>query len=106
MTIGQDLAEKQIQLRQLEDDKKKAVAEWGSRLASMAADIQSISNKVSSGYKYRDIDCEVVINDPPGKKTCRRIDTMEVIWTRELSPEEKQRTLELVEDPDGDKQPE
>ena len=56
-----------------------------------------------SGYEYRDIDCEVVLNEPPGKKTCTRLDTMQVIWCRELTPEEKQRTLSLEEDPDSEK---
>ena len=102
LTIGKELGEKQIQIRQLDDDRKKAADEWKSRISTAESEIASMSNKVTSGYEYRDIDCEVVLNDPPGKKTCRRLDTMVVVWVRELSPEEKQRTLELEEDPAGD----
>ena len=102
LTIGKELGEMQIQLRQLDDDRKKAADEWKSRISAAESGIASMSNKVTSGYEYRDIDCEVVLNEPPGKKTCTRLDTMQVIWCRELSPEEKQRTLSLEEDPAGD----
>lgn len=98
LVIGKDLGEKQIQLRQLDDDRKKAADEWKSRISTAESQISSMSSKVTSGYEYRDIDCEVVINEPPGKKTCRRLDSMAVVWVRELSAEEKQRTLSLSDD--------
>jgi hypothetical protein len=93
--LGKELAEAQITLRQIEDDKKRVLDDWKARESSKSAEINNLSNKVSSGYEYRDIPCEVTINEPVNKKTARRLDTGEVVWVRELTDLDKQRTFEF-----------
>lgn len=93
--LGRYLAESQIQLRQLDDDRKCVVDEWKARISAKEAEIVSLSNKVSSGYEYRDISCEITLNEPINKKTARRLDTGEVVWVRDLTDSEKQRTLQF-----------
>jgi hypothetical protein len=99
--LGKDLAEAQIALRQLDDDRKRIADEWKARISAKEAEIASLSNKVSSGYEYRDIPCEITLNEPIGKKTARRTDTGEVAWVRDLTENERQRTLDFSE-PSGD----
>ncbi len=93
--LGKELAESQIQLRQLDDDRKRVADEWKARISAKEAEIASLSNKVSSGYEYRDIPCEITLNEPINKKTARRLDTGETVWVRDLTDAEKQRTLQF-----------
>lgn len=93
--LGRDLAEAQIQMRQLEDDKKRVADEWKARISGKDAEIALLSNMVRSGYEYRDIPCEAVLNEPVNKKTVRRLDTGEVVGVYDLTDSEKQRTLQF-----------
>jgi hypothetical protein len=102
LALGTELAEAQIVLRQLDDDRKRVADEWKARISAKEAEIASLSNKVSSGYEYRDIPCEITINEPVGKKTARRTDTNEVAWVRDLTDSERQRTLDFEETPPAD----
>ena len=101
-TLGKDLAEAQIQSQQLEADRKRVADEWKARISAKEAEIASLSNKVSSGYEYRDIPCEITIGEPVGKKTARRLDTGEVVWVRDPTEGERQRTLEFQETGDNE----
>ncbi|MBE2178893.1 MAG: hypothetical protein IAE97_00270 [Chthoniobacterales bacterium] len=101
--LGKELAEAQIQSRQLEDDRKRVADEWKAKISTKEAEIASLSNKVNSGYEYRDIPCEITLNEPVGKKTARRTDTGETVWVRDLTDSERQRTLDFS---DGDAQQE
>jgi hypothetical protein len=92
--LGIALGEAQITLRQL-DDRKQVADEWKARISAKEAEIASLSNKVSSGYEYRDIPCTITLNEPVGKKTARRTDTGETVWVRDLTDSERQRTLDF-----------
>lgn len=96
--LGKDLAEAQIQLRQLDDDRKRVADEWKTKISTKEAEIAALSNKVNSGYEYRDIPCEITLNEPIGKKTARRLDTGETVWVRDLTDGERQRTMEFDAD--------
>lgn len=95
--LGHDLAEAQIQLRQLNDDRKRVADEWKAKISTKEAEIASLSNKVSSGYEFRQIPCEITLNEPINKKTIRRLDTGEIVGIQELSDYERQRTLKFEE---------
>jgi hypothetical protein len=101
--LGKKLAESQIQLRQLDADRKRVADEWNARISDKEAEITSLSSKVSSGYEYRDIPCEVTLNEPVNKKTARRLDTGETVWVRDLTNAEKQLTLQFDAERGGGK---
>jgi hypothetical protein len=96
LEAGKELAEATNELTEIEEDKKQIVAEFKSRKTAAEARIGVVSNKLRSGYEFRDVACEVAYGLPePGMKQVRRMDTLEVIESVPLSEEEKQRLLEL-----------
>lgn len=96
IALGKELGESQIKLRQLDDDRKMVADEWKAKISSAEAHINSLSNKTSSGYEYRDIECTFTYNDPvPGDKTLRRNDTGELVRISPMDESEKQEELPL-----------
>lgn len=76
--LGQDLSAKNQELRQLEEQKKSVVAEFGSRIAVAKEQISSLSDKVASGYEMRETTVMIDYHLPErGKKTLTRTDTGE-----------------------------
>lgn len=96
VALGKELGESQLKLRQLDDDRKMVADEWKAKISSAEAHINSLSNKTSSGYEYRDIDCTITLDDPiPGDKTMRRNDTGETVKIMQMDESEKQPELPL-----------
>lgn len=96
IALGKELGESQIKLRQLDDDRKMVADEWKAKISSAEAHINSLSNKTSSGYEYRDIECTVTLDDPvAGDKTVRRNDSNEIVKIMPMEEFEKQQELPL-----------
>jgi hypothetical protein len=71
-----ELANHNQELRRIEEEKKSVVSEYGSKINISKERISSLSDKVSSGYEVRDIECEVRYHEPAkGMKTLTRLDT-------------------------------
>lgn len=78
LELGRDLSSKNQELRQLEEQKKSVVAEFGSRIAVAKEMISSLSDKVASGYEMRDTTVMIDYHLPErGKKILTRTDTGE-----------------------------
>ncbi len=78
LELGRDLSAKNQELRQIEEQKKSVVAEYGSRIAIAKEQISSLSDKVASGYEMRDVTVMIDYHWPErGKKTLTRTDTGE-----------------------------
>lgn len=78
LELGRDLSAKNQELRQIEEQKKSVVAEYGSRIAIAKEQISSLSDKVASGYEMRDVTVMIDYHWPErGKKTLTRTDTSE-----------------------------
>lgn len=96
IALGKELGESQIKLRQLDDDRKMVADEWKAKISFAEAHIDSLSNKTSSGYEYRDIECTVTMDSPaPGDKTITRNDTGEIVKIMPMDESEKQEELPL-----------
>lgn len=96
IALGKELGESQLKLRQLDDDRKMVADEWKAKISSAEAHINSLSNKVSSGYEYRDIECTVTYNTPVlGDKTITRNDTMAIVKIMPMDESEQQNELPL-----------
>jgi hypothetical protein len=98
LEAGRQLAEATNSLEELDSEKTEIVAEFKAKISAAEAQIASLSNKLRSGYEFRDVACQVAYGVPePGFKQTTRLDTNEVIETTPLTEEEKQRLLGLEE---------
>ncbi len=85
LELGRDLSIKSQELRNLEEQKKSVVSEYGSRMTIAKEQISSLSDKVASGYEMRDISCLVDFHVPErGKKQFTRTDTGET-WIEPMN---------------------
>lgn len=88
---GRKLAEVTKRLGEVESKKKRLADEIKSEASAVQAEIEVLSNRLHSGYDYRDMKCHVRFHDPErGKKTIRRADTDEVVSTESMSEEDWQ----------------
>ena len=96
LDLGRTLGESQLALRQLDDDRKMVVDEWKAKISSQEAAINDLSNKTSSGYEYRSIECSVTYDVPiKGQKTIMRLDSGAVVKIMEMDDADKQDQLPL-----------
>jgi hypothetical protein len=95
LAIGNTLADKTNELREIENDKSRVVADFKAKATSVESDIGVASNKLRSGYEFRDVDCKVEYNDPvAGKRTVYRLDTPpEEGWTVEVQDMSEEEIL-------------
>ena len=78
LILAGELANKQQELRQLEDQKKSINSEYASRINIAREHININADKLASGYEMREIDCKVQYHTPEqNKKLLLRLDTME-----------------------------
>lgn len=71
-----ELASRNQELVNVENQKKSAASQYTSRLTSIKADIGSLSDKVANGYEIREVTCDVVFHKPKqGMKTLTRKDS-------------------------------
>ncbi|MDR2652296.1 MAG: hypothetical protein LBC68_08290, partial [Prevotellaceae bacterium] len=72
------LANKNQEFRQIEDNKKAVVSDYGSRLNICKEEINQLSDKVARGYEMRDTHCTIDYHAPErNKKLLTRTDTGE-----------------------------
>jgi rRNA processing protein Krr1/Pno1 len=80
------LASKTKEVTQLTEEKKSVVSQWTAKVNEAKATCNSLSFKVSDGFEYRDIECEVILNQPSqGKKTVIRKDDNRLVGVEEMS---------------------
>ena len=96
--INKDLAKENKNLESLENDKKAIVSEFGSKINYSKAIISRLSNNISNGYDYRDIECEIRLHFPEvGRKAIIRLDTGEIVRIDEMSKKEMQEEMKFSE---------
>ena len=90
--IGIALANKNQELRELEDQKKSVMSDYSSRMNVTKEEINQASNKVASGYEMRGINCIIQYHLPEqGMKTITRTDIdadrdgMKKTWTERMT---------------------
>lgn len=78
MQMSQQLAVETQNKRRLEDQKKAVTSQYGSQINEKAEAINTLSDKIASGYEYRNIECTVQWHTPTkNKKLITRSDTGE-----------------------------
>lgn len=94
--LSNELANTTQKKSELMSEKKQVVSEFGAKINSADATIQSLANKVTSGREMRYCECVITMNTPVlGKKQCKRIDNGDVVWEKQMSEEERQLKLNL-----------
>lgn len=77
--LSMDLANKTKELSAIAEEKKSVNSQFTARLNEAKAACNKLSNQVSDGFEYREIECEVEYHKPEqGKKTFIRKDTNKV----------------------------
>ena len=80
------LASQTKEVNQLTEEKKSVVSQWTAKVNEAKATCNSLSFKVSDGFEYRDIECEVILNQPAqGKKTVIRKDDNRLVGVEDMS---------------------
>jgi len=94
LTIGKEMAESAIALAAVEQDKKRVVSDFTAKIAAKEAEVSVASNKIQSGYEFREMPCTITFNKPKvGRKEIVRDDTSELIATEDMTPDEMQQDL-------------
>src|SRR5687767_4543374 len=75
-----ELANKTKELKQVTEEKKASNGTYTVKINGIKKDCDLLSNQVSDGFEYREIECEVEYHKPAqGQKTLTRKDTGEVL---------------------------
>lgn len=88
-TLGVELADVSQKKRRLEDDKKQAMSQYKAEIDAADAEINAISQKISSGREIRMVECTVRYHTPQdGMKTIERNDTGEIVEVVKMTDSE------------------
>lgn len=94
---AQSLSEKYIDNVQLEADKKGLVAEYKAKIDVILGEMGLLSQKVSTQYEWRDVECHWGYNWKTDKKVLIRQDTGEVVREEKISQADRQKLFPLEE---------
>ena len=70
----------------LTDEKKSVTSQWTAKINEAKATCNSLSFKVADGYEHREVECEVILNQPAnGKKTIIRKDSNTLVGVEAMT---------------------
>lgn len=86
--LGKDLSEMVQSHSELEFEKKSVMKSFNEALKAKMKFIHETARKVNDGYEYRDVACEVEMNNPVyGRKKITRLDTG-AYWDEQMEDDE------------------
>lgn len=92
-----ELLEKLQSKSDLENQKASSASMYGAKIKEASARIDVLSAKLRTGSEHRTVNVEWHLNFPvPGKKTCFRMDTKEIIEEQDMLPSDRQLVLDDV----------
>ena len=94
---AKDLADVTKKKMRMEDQKRSFTKQIGAELEACSAQINLLSDKVSTGKEYRDIECAIEYDWERKEKAIVRIDTGDVVSTDIIKEDELQEHLNLEE---------
>lgn len=84
--LSMALANKNKEVAALVKKKKSVTSQCTAEINAAEAACAILSNQVADGYEHRDIDCEVIFNQPAnGKKTIIRKDTNTLVGVEPMT---------------------
>jgi hypothetical protein len=70
----------------LTEEKKSVTSQWAAKINEAKASCNNLSFKVADGYEHREVDCEVIFNQPDqGKKTIIRKDSNSLVGVEAMT---------------------
>lgn len=96
MEEGKLLSEAGLNVRQLEEDKKRVMSDYTAKIKTEKAKMPPIEAKIRTGYEFRDVECTIEWSKPrKAWKTLTRIDTGER-FEEEMTPAECQTLMNFM----------
>lgn len=89
------LAEEQLELQELEEQKKAVTKDFAGKIEAVQARIRSGSNTFRQRWEMREVECVEVKNFLSGECYSTRLDTGEVLKRRKLTSAELERELPI-----------
>lgn len=95
--LAKELASANLRKKRVEDEKKSVNSDFKSRIDRLDADINKLSQSLSSDFEMRNVECEVYYDAPEkGLKTVINCETREVVAVEKMDPDEMQMPLEGI----------
>jgi hypothetical protein len=89
--IGQDLAQRQIELVEVEDEKKSVMASFTDRVKAKKIDIGRFSRQVRDGWENRDHQCVLILDFKKREKRYRDVESKKIVKIESFGPGDDQR---------------
>lgn len=84
--LSLQLANKDKEVKALMQEKKSVTSQFTAKINEAEASRGKLSNQVSDGFEYREIECEVNFNQPTqGKKTIIRKDSNALVGVEAMT---------------------
>lgn len=96
LEFSDKLASLNQDLTQTDLEKKEISADYSAKEKSLQSNIASTSRIIVNKEEYRKIDCQWVFNNKKNIKNLKRLDTNEIIDTKDITDEDRQGKLNIV----------
>ena len=93
--LAGSLAEQQLELQELEEQKKAVTKDFAGKIEAVQARIRSGPNTFRQRWEMREVECVEVKDFIRGECFSKRLDTGEVIKRRKLTSAELERELPI-----------
>ena len=98
---GQELADLERQLSEVEDEKREVSKEFSGRIEGMKNRISETANTINSKQEIRDVEVAVSMDYKSLTVRVVRTDTGEIVSERLMSDKERQSTLKFPKEAEG-----
>jgi len=94
--IAKKLSGAVAELESVAAEKKTSDSVYNGRIKKIEEEIGTLAKSYNRGYEMQEITCDIRYDDPaPGQKSVYRVDTKELVSTKEMTFEEKQEELQF-----------
>jgi hypothetical protein len=84
--LSVQLANETKKVGALTEEKKSVTSQWTAKINEAKAACNNLSFKVADGYEHREVECEVILNQPAnGKKTIIRKDSNTLVGVEAMT---------------------
>jgi len=92
-TLSEEMARNVKEKDSVTNELKSIQGQFNARKKQAEAVISECAEKISSGYEYRQIDCETVRDFATGYVIAQRLDTYEIVENRKMTMADRQMTI-------------
>jgi hypothetical protein len=96
--LSKELARSLAAIGRLQDQLKSVKSQLGAEIDKEQAIVNEISEKINAGHEWRPVECQLIKDYQANTITVIRLDTNEEVRKRDMTPEERQRGLDLGEE--------